>query len=192
MSNGIIWPKELNQKSCSFFSAQHTIQGETEGSPFQFFGIVRLFFEKVLMTSKGPPFNFMMFCDRNIEKTGRVPPFSAPIPSNFCFFLRFCKKRILDTLKSFCYFRALDIALTQNAFSNAHFSNAFPLHSRSIMYKSALVRVIVVSISLFLLEIGLFIEKCSIMLFLFLLIDYVLMCHSWNQTDHKLNHVIPV
>ena len=36
---------------------------------FSFFRIVRLSGENFLMTSMGPPFNFLMFCDRKVEKS---------------------------------------------------------------------------------------------------------------------------
>ena len=47
--------------------------GNPKGSPFQFFGIVRLFFQKFVFSPKGPPFN----CDKNVANFGS-PPFSAP------------------------------------------------------------------------------------------------------------------
>ena len=44
--NGIIWPNELNQKSCSSFSALHTIPGETKVSLFPVFSALLDFFSK--------------------------------------------------------------------------------------------------------------------------------------------------
>ena len=44
--------------------------------PFDFFGTVRLF-ENFLMSSKGPPFEFLLFCNRmHVWKSKRVPSFT--------------------------------------------------------------------------------------------------------------------
>ena len=45
--------------------------------PFQFFPALRDFFSGKFFSSKGPPFNFLLFCDRmDVGKSQRVPPFS--------------------------------------------------------------------------------------------------------------------
>ena len=48
-----------------------------KGPPFQFFfGTVRFFFRKFLMPQKGPPSNFLIFCNRKyVIESQRVPPF---------------------------------------------------------------------------------------------------------------------
>ena len=45
-------------------------------SPFQFFGIVRHFFENLLKSAKGPPSIFLIFCDRIDLKNPKWSPFS--------------------------------------------------------------------------------------------------------------------
>ena len=88
------WTKKI----FSFLSAQHTIPGETKGSPFCFFNS-ETFFENF---SPKAPSIFWCFATMDVKKFERVPPFR---------FFRYCK-RILDTSKSFCYFWALDMAPT--------------------------------------------------------------------------------
>ena len=88
-------------------------------------GFVRLFSQIFLMSPKGPPFIFLTICNRmNVQKSQRVPllHFSAlcDLPETskkidfFSIFISYgCFRReYFDTLKSFCYFRALDMAPT--------------------------------------------------------------------------------
>ena len=49
------------------FSRKHTKPDVLKGSPLWiFFGTVRLFFEKFLMSPKGPPFEFFVILQRNV------------------------------------------------------------------------------------------------------------------------------
>ena len=55
-----------------FFSAQHTISGETKGSPFSFFDIVRFFFQKKSHQRVLPSIFFMFGNRMDVEKSQRV------------------------------------------------------------------------------------------------------------------------
>ena len=67
--NCTIWSSELNQKGFSCFPAEHTIPGETKGSPLTiFFRHCETFFRKIFFL-KGSPFN----CDKNVDNFGSVP-----------------------------------------------------------------------------------------------------------------------
>ena len=60
------------------FSRKHTKPDVPKGSPLWiFFGTVRLFFENFLMSPKGPPLSFLIFCNGMfVNKSRRVPPFT--------------------------------------------------------------------------------------------------------------------
>ena len=65
--------QELSGTFCLFCTAILVIE-----SPFQFFSVVRLF-RIVFNDFKRPPSIVLMFCDRCVEKSEKVPPpFSAP------------------------------------------------------------------------------------------------------------------
>ena len=89
------------------FAAEWMLKN-TKRSPFQFFfGIVKLFNS---FSPKAPPSNFLMICDRRDEKCQSV---SLARQSGPTFgFLGCFRREYFDTLKSFCYFWALDMAPT--------------------------------------------------------------------------------
>ena len=63
----------------SFFTFLRNLQNRKtpKGPPFQFFfGTVRIFFRKFLMSQKSPPSDFLIFCNRKyVNESQRVPPF---------------------------------------------------------------------------------------------------------------------
>ena len=70
-----IWPSELNQKCFSCFPAQHTIPGETKGSPFNFFRHCETF-RNNCFPPKGPLFIFFAVLRQNgCWKIPKGPPF---------------------------------------------------------------------------------------------------------------------
>ena len=110
----IVLPKVLqNLKLCllahgteaegfSFFFRVLYNTGRVESVPLLVFLQPCAAFFQNFFPPKGPPFNFLEFCDRmDVEKSQRIPlsVFSA-------------LWEYLDTLKSFCYFWALDMAPT--------------------------------------------------------------------------------
>ena len=49
----------------------------SKGSPFGFFSALCDFSKNILMSQKGPPFEFFIFCNRiYVNKAQRVPPFT--------------------------------------------------------------------------------------------------------------------
>ena len=65
-----------------------------------FFGIETFF--QFCFSPKGPPFNFLMICDRRDEKCLSVPLARQSGPTFR--FLGCFRREYFDTLKSFCYF----------------------------------------------------------------------------------------
>ena len=111
VSNWTIWPSELNQKGFILFSAYHTMPGETKGSLFSVFSALWNSFSKKILQSV--PLQFSKFFNTLQQRWSlkSPPPLCAKVRSNFWVF-RVLWKRILDTLKSFCYFWASDMAPT--------------------------------------------------------------------------------
>ena len=78
-ARGQVRPRQtlLQRVPLSFFtfSRKHTKPDVPKGSPLWiFFGTVRLFFENFLMSPKGPPFEFLIFCNGMfVNKSTRVP-----------------------------------------------------------------------------------------------------------------------
>ena len=101
--NWIIWPSELNQKGIPLFP--RSIQYRERLKGFSFFGIVRLFPEKKF--PKGSPSMFWCFATMDVKKCERVPLLARQFG-----FLGACDRKYFDSLNSFCYFWALDMAPT--------------------------------------------------------------------------------
>ena len=87
------------------FAAEWMLKN-TKRSPFQFFWNC----ETCFFSPKVPPSIFLMICDRRDEKCQSVPLARQSDPT-FGFLGSF-RREYFDTLKSVCYFRALDITPT--------------------------------------------------------------------------------
>ena len=91
----------------SIFTSSKKLDG-AKGYSLRVFSAVRLLFEKKIFTKGGPPFNFLIFSERmSFSFFGIVTLFFK------VFFIKGSPiHQYFDTLKSFCYFGALDIAPT--------------------------------------------------------------------------------
>ena len=81
----------------------------TKGPPFQFFRHCETFFQ-ISFSPKRPPSNFDDFATEWMKNL-KVSPLVRQFGWTFGFF-RYCRREYFDTLKSFCYFWALDMAPT--------------------------------------------------------------------------------
>ena len=98
--NCIIWPRELNFNSCSFFKSNIRNRTTTNVSPIQFFRDRETFFENFAMSSKGSTSIFKYFATEwmlEILKVS-VPPIRPPFA-----FIGYCETEYL-TLCCHCAF----------------------------------------------------------------------------------------
>ena len=73
MSNWTIWPKELNYEGWPFFQRNIQYRARLNCRPFQFCSALRHFLEKFLMSPKGPPSIFLIFCNKWMLKICNGP-----------------------------------------------------------------------------------------------------------------------
>ena len=96
------------------FSRKPTKPDVPKGSPLWiFFGTMRLFFENFLMSPKGPPSRFLIFCNgMYVNKSRRSPFYIFRHYATFFERKNFSKISRFFSKKLFCAFWALDMAPT--------------------------------------------------------------------------------
>ena len=76
--NWIVWPKEVDQKNCSFYQRNIQYRARLKGPPFQFFSALWVFFLKKI-SPKGPPSIFWGFTTKWMMKIPKDPIVSLSV-----------------------------------------------------------------------------------------------------------------